>query len=279
MVRCGLSDACKGPRRALSPSLVVLVALLLALALPVTAQRACGEVDCSKICNAASFEPQNCDRCCSDTGLEAMEGRIQAMEEGIQAMEGGIQAMEGRIHELRVMVGVVLALVVILLLAMVVVFLRHTSTRAIKAALPVFFRRRKDEARASIEKRPLPPTKVPKENRNSTVVRIADYQNNHSPLNKRIQLNGQALHGDSTLPNFPPPGDLPRTRQPSESTCPDDSTDLPHGHQHAYDNLALSTSTLHDTTTSSASTLGPGVSTNTLDTTLPSMNPTTPVLG
>lgn len=83
--------------------------------------------------------------------------------------------MEAAIKELRVMVGVILALMVMLLLAVVALLLRHTSTRAFKAALPVFFRS-KDEGRASIEKRPPPPTKVPNENRNSTVVRIADYQ-------------------------------------------------------------------------------------------------------
>lgn len=68
------------------------------------------------------------------------------------------------------------------------------------------------------------------------------------------------------------PPEEPRPRLPSESTCPDDS-DLSQPHQDsnlppgAYDNLALS----H---TSSTSTLAPAVSTNTLDTTLHSMNPT-----
>ena len=65
-----------------------------------------------------------------------------------------------------------------------------------------------------------------------------------------------------------------RVRQPSESTCPEEGNDItPQG----YDNLALSTSTIdasspHNTSTSSTSTLGPALSTNTLHTTLPSEN-------
>lgn len=62
-----------------------------------------------------------------------------------------------------------------------------------------------------------------------------------------------------------------RTRQPSESTCPEESSDMP---DHAYDNLALSTSTIHNTSNSSTDTLGPAVSVNTLETTLPSGNHT-----
>lgn len=81
--------------------------------------------------------------------------------------------MQTSISELRVMVGVLLALVVLLLMGVVALLLRPSSS---KMTLPVFFRR-KNEGRASIEKPPPPPsTRVPNENRNSTVVRIADYQ-------------------------------------------------------------------------------------------------------
>lgn len=84
--------------------------------------------------------------------------------------------METAISELRVMVGVLLALVVLLLVGVVALLLRLTSSKGLKVTLPVFFRS-KDEGRASIEKHPPPPSnKVPNENRNSTVVRIADYQ-------------------------------------------------------------------------------------------------------
>ncbi|MPC30663.1 hypothetical protein E2C01_023931 [Portunus trituberculatus] len=219
------------------------------------------------------------------------------MEEGIKKLQQRMEEME---QMMRVMMGVSLGLLLLLIVLVVVVLLRQTSTKALKAALPVFFKK-KDEGRASIEKRPLPPTKVPPENRNSTVLRIADYQvipnhtlseykiieetarshgatnrpyinktstNNHSPLTKRTRPNGMAQHRHG----FPMPPEEPRPRQPSESTCPDES-DLSQPHQDnnlppgAYDNLALS----H---TSSTSTLAPAVSTNTLDTTLPSMNPT-----
>lgn len=270
MVRRGLPDTSKGARWGQSRPVMVIAALLLALALPVRADE-CAGFSCEKICNDShlEFKPQKCDQCChSPDDGEAEEGNGDITER--------MKEMEESILELRVMVIVILAFMVLLLLAVVALFLRQTSTQAIKTALPVFFRS-KDEGRASIEKRPPPPTKVPHENRNSTVVRIADYQNNHSPLSKRMRPNGQAHHeaAPAVESNFPPSGEPPRTRQPSESTCPDESNDLPH----AYDNLALSTSTLHDTTTSStSSTLGPAVSTNTLDTTLPSVNPTTPVL-
>lgn len=83
--------------------------------------------------------------------------------------------METDISELKVMVGVLLALMLLVLVAVVALLLRFTSTKKLKVPLPVFFRS-KDEGRASIEKRPPPPNKVTSENRNSTVVRIADYQ-------------------------------------------------------------------------------------------------------
>ncbi|XP_050693395.1 uncharacterized protein LOC126984056 [Eriocheir sinensis] len=254
---------------------VVSTAVLLAQLLQgVTANR-CADVECEETCDESDdlFHPQKCDDCCSHTTVSS----AGSGDEGDTS--GRMDEMETALSELRVMVGVLLALMVLLLVGVVALLLRLSSSKGLKVTLPVFFRS-KDEGRASIEKHPPPPSiKVPNENRNSTVVRIADYQNNHSPLNRRMRPNGQAVHEHSMAGhNLPSHGERPRARQPSESTCPDDSTELPHPHQHAYDNLALSTSTLHDTTTSSTSTLGPAVSTNTLDTTLPSVNPTTPVL-
>ncbi|XP_063840454.1 uncharacterized protein LOC135089122 isoform X2 [Scylla paramamosain] len=244
----GTSTRCMGAHS--RPFVAIQAALLLLLlqALPpVSAQAECSSLDCKTICiqNHPGFKPQDCRRCCS----KAMD----AIKELQQKMT--------------VMMGVTLGLLLLLIMLVVVVLLRQTSTKALKAALPVFFRNN-DEGRASIEKRPLPPTRVPPENRNSTVVRIADYQNNHSPLTKRMRPNGMAEHGHG----LPLPAEELRPRQPSESTCPDES-DLSQPHQDnnlppgAYVNLALS----H---TSSTSTLAPAVSTNTLDTTLPSMNPT-----
>ncbi|XP_045118514.1 uncharacterized protein LOC123508707 [Portunus trituberculatus] len=239
---------------------------LLLLALPaINAQRDCSLLNCDTICDEDPryYRPQDCTRCCPDQGKEE-DKTDEAMEEGIKKLQQRMEEME---QMMRVMMGVSLGLLLLLIVLVVVVLLRQTSTKALKAALPVFFKK-KDEGRASIEKRPLPPTKVPPENRNSTVLRIADYQNNHSPLTKRTRPNGMAQHRHG----FPMPPEEPRPRQPSESTCPDES-DLSQPHQDnnlppgAYDNLALS----H---TSSTSTLAPAVSTNTLDTTLPSMNPT-----
>lgn len=241
------------------------VLLLLLLPLPPTnAQQACSSLPvCDRICNPnlGDYRPQDCRRCCPDEDKEE-DKTSKAMD--MKELQERMEAME---QMMRVMMGVMLGLLLLLIVLVVVVLLRQTSTEALKAALPVFFRK-KAEGRASIEKRPLPPTKVPPENRNSTVLRIAEYQNNHSPLTKRTRPNGTAEHGHG----LPLPVEEPRPRQPSESTCPDES-DLSPPHQDnnlppgAYVNLALS----H---TSSTSTLAPAVSTNTLDTTLHSMNPT-----
>ena len=93
---------------------------------------------------------------------------------------------------MRIMIGVTIGLLLLLIVLVVVVLLRQTSTKALKAALPVFFKK-KDEGRASIEKRPLPATKVPPENRNSTVLRIADYQVIHPPPYVQAHLSPPLL--------------------------------------------------------------------------------------
>lgn len=122
---------------------------------------------------------------------------ISAMD--MKELQERMEAME---QMMRVMMGVMLGLLLLLIVLVVVVLLRQTSTEALKAALPVFFRN-KAEGRASIEKRPLPPTKVPPENRNSTVLRIADYQvtfpTQHAETRSSLPLSVNIPHTHSEL--------------------------------------------------------------------------------
>ncbi|KAK8739210.1 hypothetical protein OTU49_003534 [Cherax quadricarinatus] len=212
-------------------------------------------VICSQICSSEnpSYNPQRCDDCCG-TDYNNLEtgSRVQQNDR--------LAAMETAVSELRVMTGVLLVLVLLLFVAMVGLFLYFTNSLP-KFRLPVLFKNKCDTKEVTNK----PCNGV---DHNSTVVRIANYQSNHhSPRTNRSSVNMSSKGPTEDIVNPPEFQPRPlRVRQPSESTCPDESSDLP---QHAYDNLALSTSTLHNTSTD---TLSAAVSTSTLETTLPSGN-------
>nr|XP_053651420.1 uncharacterized protein LOC128701617 isoform X1 [Cherax quadricarinatus]XP_053651431.1 uncharacterized protein LOC128701617 isoform X1 [Cherax quadricarinatus]XP_053651440.1 uncharacterized protein LOC128701617 isoform X1 [Cherax quadricarinatus]XP_053651450.1 uncharacterized protein LOC128701617 isoform X1 [Cherax quadricarinatus]XP_053651459.1 uncharacterized protein LOC128701617 isoform X1 [Cherax quadricarinatus]XP_053651469.1 uncharacterized protein LOC128701617 isoform X1 [Cherax quad len=248
-------------------------------------------VICSQICSSEnpSYNPQRCDDCCGTARRrqEREESRSEEREcersgpvrEEVRSEKSGarkdynnletgsrvhqndrLAAMETAVSELRVMTGVLLVLVLLLFVAMVGLFLYFTNSLP-KFRLPVLFKNKCDTKEVTNK----PCNGV---DHNSTVVRIANYQSNHhSPRTNRSSVNMSSKGPTEDIVNPPEFQPRPlRVRQPSESTCPDESSDLP---QHAYDNLALSTSTLHNTSTD---TLSAAVSTSTLETTLPSGN-------
>ncbi|KAG7176276.1 hypothetical protein Hamer_G009056, partial [Homarus americanus] len=180
-------------------------------------------------------------------------------------LTSGLAVLEEAVKELRVMTGILLGIVLLLLVALVVIIF-HIFKFFPKLSLPIFFSNNK---KGNIQET-APHKPCNGVDSNSTVVRIANYQNKHSPISKRVSVS-QSVKGptEDTVGSheFQPPSY--RIRHPSESTCPDESNDMP---PHVYDNLALSTSTLHNTSNSSTDTLGAAVSTNTLETTLPSGN-------
>lgn len=247
----------RAPRDGGARSMLIAVRILLVvcLALPVAAST-CAGVNCTHECSFDSliYKPQRCDQCCN-----VKEGS----KDDAAPQNNRLATMETAIGELRVMTGVLLALVLLLLLAVVALFL-HVSKTFPTFHLPVFFRNKSD-----IQEKP-PHKPCNGVDPNTTVVIMPNSHGNRSPVAKRASMSKSArgptedslgLHDLEPRPF--------RTRQPSESTCPEETSDMP---EHAYDNLALSTSTLHNTSNSSTDTLGPSVSVNTLETTLPSVN-------
>lgn len=215
-------------------------------------------VNCQQDCKPESptYKPQRCDECC-----ESPDGSDERKDPVFR--NDRLRAMETVVGELRVMTGVLLMLVVLLLVAVVGLFLYFTNSLP-KLHIPVLFRNKNNNNKEASHK---PCNGI---DHNSTIVRIANYPSNHCPIANRSSVN---MSGKGpTEDTVEPPEFLPRpyrVRQPSESTCPEEGSDLP---QHAYDNLALSTSTLHNTSNSSTDTLAAAVSTNTMETTLPSVN-------
>lgn len=178
--------------------------------------------------------------------------------------------METTVKELRVMTGVLLALVLLLILV-VVAMLLHLTKNIPKFTLPVIFKNAKKGAANINDKNSTHKTCNGVADANAAVGRIANHQTSSSPKAKRASVR-RSTYGptEDTVGQHEPRSF--RVRQPSESTCPDEGADFS---QQGYDNLGLSTSTihtsnLHNTSNSSTDTLGPTVSTNTLDTTLPS---------
>ncbi|XP_047491066.1 uncharacterized protein LOC125040534 [Penaeus chinensis] len=224
-------------------------------------------VDCKKICdeNGSFYLPQDCTSCCPRGGKEAM-----AVKEN--TVEGRLTAMEAAVNDLRVMTGVLLALVLLLILVVLTILL-HLTKNIPKLTLPVFFKNAKKGAANLNDKSSTHKTCNGVADTNVAVGRIANHQTSSSPKTKKSSFR-KSTYGptEDTVGQYEPRSF--RVRQPSESTCPDEGADIS---QQGYDNLGLSTSTihtsnLHNTSNSSTDTLGPIVSTNTLDTTLASEN-------
>ncbi|XP_042857549.1 uncharacterized protein LOC122243878 [Penaeus japonicus] len=185
-------------------------------------------------------------------------------------IEDRLATMEATVGELRVMTGVLLALVLLLILV-VLAMLLHLTKNMPNLTLPVFFKNAKKGAANISEKNSIHKNCNGVADPNVAVGRIANHQTSSSPKTRRASLR-RSTYGptEDTVGQHEPRSF--RVRQPSESTCPDEGADIS---QQGYDNLGLSTSTihtstLHNTSNSSTDTLGPTVSTNTLDTTLPS---------
>ncbi|KAK4288119.1 hypothetical protein Pmani_038836 [Petrolisthes manimaculis] len=227
----------------------------------------CEGFDCDSRC---SLEPQRCDECCpADAGGSGHTGRSDSER---------LEKLEREVREVKVLVGVLMGLVVVMVILVgtgVFLYLSrhcHAST----FTLPLFLRGKAARQKAKEASKMETATRVQPD---PTAVRIAHYQNKHSPLGRRATSSRRPTATSNTPPSsfddHHPHPHFPkqRTRQPSESSSPDDpstnaNTSTTPDHPHAYHNLALSTSTLHDT--SSTSTLAPALSTITLDTTLAS---------
>ncbi|KAK3880898.1 hypothetical protein Pcinc_014637 [Petrolisthes cinctipes] len=232
----------------------------------------CAGFDCDSRCN---LEPQRCDDCCpADAGGSGHTEKSDSER---------LEELEREVRVVKVLVGVLMGLVVVMVILVgtgVFLYLSrhcHGST----FTLPLFLRGKAERQKAKEASKMETATRVQPD---PTAVRIAHYQNKHSPLGRRASSSRRPTATSNTPPSsfddhHPHPHHLPphfpkqRTRQPSESSSPDDpsnnaNTSTTPDHPHAYHNLALSTSTLHDT--SSTSTLAPALSTITLDTTLAS---------
>ncbi|CAL4125234.1 unnamed protein product [Meganyctiphanes norvegica] len=163
------------------------------------------------------------------------------------------------VAELRNLIITLYLIVLLILLAVVLIIL--------KLYLPSFFKCFK--RRSGPERRPT----ITQNLRHLSVstIRLANHQSNESPRPARISKpvpHSTPITEETRQQAAPPP--TKRVRQPSESTCPDESSDAHRG----YDNFGLSTSTLHNHTSSSTSSsnrsLGGNISsTRTLNTTLP----------
>lgn len=214
---------------------------------------------CDRDCRSDSqnFQPQRCDSCCPKNGGGETVGLT-----GGDSIVNRLATVETTVADLKVMIAVLLALVVLLILAVVFLFLHRCNKIPSSLGIPVVFRQK--------DKTPKTEKTTHKNcngvTANGTVSRLANHQSKSSPQTKRSSLNRSiSLSTEVETPSRPY-----RIRQPSESTCPEEGDDInsPRG----YDNLALSTSTI-DTSTlhnTSTDTLGPALSTHTLQTTLPS---------
>ncbi|XP_066940441.1 uncharacterized protein [Macrobrachium rosenbergii] len=212
------------------------------MAIPALGNSACPNVNCAVICNSsvtASYKPLLCESC--------------------KCLVQGLSAVETSLSQLKVMTGVLLAVVLLLLLAYVLLFIQRVNTPLLKLKRVLFCKKRAPRTNSTVGNPP------------ATVGRLANHQSDCSPQRRRASESKPSTLGDTSLEPQPRPF---RVRQPSESTCPEEGNDIP---PQGYDNFGLSTSTidtnaLHNTSNSSTDTLGPAISTNTLHTTLPSLN-------
>ncbi|XP_066940637.1 uncharacterized protein [Macrobrachium rosenbergii] len=240
---------------------LVFVLLATVEAVPLERANLCYFITCRENCDPdkpEKYQPQRCERCtCLENGLGRLDPNSLSIPERIAAMESSIS-------ELKATTGVQLCVVLLMLLVMIVLFVQGADNFP-KLDLPVFFCKKK-MINASKDNAPT---------KNSigvadtlTISRIVDKQSDSS-LQVRTSSMTQSASGDSSLQIRP---SHCRMRQPSESSCPEEGSDIgPQG----YDNLGLSTSTIDIATTNndanaSTDTLGAGISTNTLHTTLPS---------
>ncbi|KAK7079267.1 hypothetical protein SK128_000952 [Halocaridina rubra] len=228
-----------------------------------------GVEGCSSSCDVACNEndpcyaPQRCDRDCKHFGDTSVS------RGGDKTIPERLASVEYTVAELKVMIAVLLALMTVLIFALAALFLHRCSKIPAKIYSHFVFRNKKNKS-VSAEK-------MPQKIGNGTAVngrasRIANPQSNNSPQSKRASLNREislSTEVETQPRTF-------RVRQPSESTCPEETDEItePQG----YENLALSTSTiststLHNTSDSSTDTLGPTLSTATLQTTLHSEQP------
>ncbi|XP_068217318.1 uncharacterized protein [Palaemon carinicauda] len=214
----------------------------------------CPDVNCSAICDRRSddFKPQKCSSCNCPTG-----GAEDSSLTGVKLTEERLDALESSLFVLKTMTGVLLAVVLLLLLAFVLLFLYRMENPLLKFKRVLFCKKKGNAA-----------TKEQSGNMPTSIGRLADHQSDSSPQLRRPAESSPSTLGDTSLE--PQPRSF-RTRQPSESTCPEEDNDITPG---GYDNFGLSTSTIdtngvHNT---SLDTIGSQVSANTMQTTLPSMN-------
>ncbi|XP_076032610.1 uncharacterized protein LOC143020270 isoform X2 [Oratosquilla oratoria] len=192
-------------------------------------------IDCARICDRGSAyeEPQNCKLHCKDFATQS--------------------DLQRTVDYLLALTGITLALVAVVLILMVLMFVRISRASATKFTLASFFssqRKKENVDRMIYHKGKSPGTRKKNVSSNGLISTISTSTKEESSVSQPTE----------NLSHHSPPFGLTsvRTRQPSESTCPEEPTE-------GYDNLGLSTTTL---TLPSSDTFGPAVSTVTLDTTL-----------
>ncbi|XP_064112697.1 uncharacterized protein LOC135219679 [Macrobrachium nipponense] len=241
----------------MSAVLIDVLLVAVTVANPALGNSACQNANCAIICNRSNrttYKPQLCETCkCSGEGASSSDLSDP------DSLEKRLDAVETSLFQLKVMTGVLLAVVLILLLAFVLLFIQRLNTPLLKLKTVLFCKKKAPRTNSTIGNPP------------PTVGRLANHQSDCSPHLRRATESKPSTLGDTSLEPLPRPY---RVRQPSESTCPEEGNDIP---QQGYDNFGLSTSTidanaLHNTSNSSMDTLGPAISTNTLHTTLPSLN-------
>ncbi|XP_076032609.1 uncharacterized protein LOC143020270 isoform X1 [Oratosquilla oratoria] len=209
-------------------------------------------IDCARICDRGSAyeEPQNCKLHCK----EYIDYLRIKQQEITQTDDFATQSdLQRTVDYLLALTGITLALVAVVLILMVLMFVRISRASATKFTLASFFssqRKKENVDRMIYHKGKSPGTRKKNVSSNGLISTISTSTKEESSVSQPTE----------NLSHHSPPFGLTsvRTRQPSESTCPEEPTE-------GYDNLGLSTTTL---TLPSSDTFGPAVSTVTLDTTL-----------